>query len=437
MKCFESCDVTSAILEYCLVNDIRALYNALRYTTIRADLVSGFLRLNKLFISINTSKRSFNKQVAWSSKHIAYLPEIYFVASSSSSDLLNLNDRNFENLITSFEFLKVICMSEESNCKNISKSFRRLKTLLETLTELNLRLLSSIMDSDLHHFCEGGSNKLKLLNLTGAYKISDAGIDYVAKASRNLQFLDISECTHLTDRSIESLTENCKNLKELNLSGLVEITDYTLSLLAQNCTFLSMLDLTDIGNITDKGIDTLTKGCPLLMQLDLSLCVNITDKALISLAKHSRCLSKLSLFWCDHITYEGMKALCNNGSNKLQDIDISRCGGLSDKAVSHIVRNCPHLVNLDVCENNWISDKSLFAILKYGLHKIRYLNLSACDKISPEGFTKFIKRQHFKSGALTTVDFSFCLGAKKIDPTMIRAFEFEDSEGKKKTIVFE
>ena len=349
---------------------------------------------------------------------------------------MNLSDRNFCNVISSFEFLRVISMPDESNGKDITKSFRCLNKLLGTLTDLNLKLLSNLLDADLQHYCDKGSNKLKLLNLTNAYKITDVGIACIAKASKNLQFLDISECTHLTDRGIRSLTENCYGLRELSLSGLVEVTDQSLVMLSQSCKYLSMLNLCDVGNITDEGIDTLAKGCPLLSQLDLSLCVNITNASLTSLSMHSKLLSKLSLFWCDLITDNGIKTLCAKNPNNLKDIDISRCSSLTDKAVAHIVRRCLHLTNLDVCENHWLTDRSLFVILKYALYKIRNLNVSACDNISTAGLHKFLKRQHFRNGALTALDCSFCNCTRRLDPVMVRIFQDATRvRGKNKSII--
>ena len=432
-KVFESADIASVILEFCVVDDIKNLYDALHDNlNARNLLLSAFHRLNKLFISINASRKNFNEQVAWSSKFISRLPEIYFINPSASSSMsssatnlasLNLNDRSFCNLITSFEFLKVICMSDESNGKNITKSFRRLNTLLGTLTELNLKLLSNLQDKDLRCFCEKGPNHLRLLNLMNAHKISDVGIDSVAKASKHLQYLDISECARLTDESVKSLTTHCTNLKELNLSGIVELTDNSLLMLSTYCKNLSVLDLCDVGNVTDKGIDSLAKGCRFLTQLDLSLCVNITNKSLLSLSTYCKYLSKLSLFWCDLITDEGIKMLCTNGCDKLQDVDISRCSSLTNKAVTLIVKHCNHIVNLDVCENHWITDRSLYVILKYGLSKIRNLNISACNNISLAGLHKFIKKQHFRSGALNALDCSFCILPEKLDPTIVRIFE--------------
>ena len=152
-RVFENPDVASAILEFCIFDDVQSLYHSFQVNSaLRSLLPYTFHRLSKVFIRINTSRRTFNRQVAWGSKQIAHLPEIHFIApspTSSSSCLstsaayMNLSDRNFCNVISSFEFLRVISMPDESNGKNITKSFRCLNKLLGTLTDLNLKLLSN------------------------------------------------------------------------------------------------------------------------------------------------------------------------------------------------------------------------------------------------------------------------------------------------------
>lgn len=94
-------------------------------------------------------------------------------------------------------------------------------------------------------------------------------------------------------------------------------------------------------------------------------------------------LEELHLVSCEQLTHPGILYLCNHQSN-LRVLDLSLCSQLFDQTLLHI---CNTLLNLRVlrlrrCHN--LTDHSVGAICQ--LTKLECLDLSSCEKVSPNGF---------------------------------------------------
>jgi F-box and leucine-rich repeat protein GRR1 len=89
-------------------------------------------------------------------------------------------------------------------------------------------------------------------------KITDAGIETLAKNCPSLTTVDLTFCEMVTDFGIHALAKNCSLLKTVNLCFCKKITDKGVIALAENCKLMSTIDLTSC-KITDVGIDAIVK----------------------------------------------------------------------------------------------------------------------------------------------------------------------------------
>ena len=83
------------------------------------------------------------------------------------------------------------------------------------------------------------------VSIAGCGKITDEGVNDIARHCSSLTALNMNRCQFITDESLTSVGESCQKLKELRLSWMQAITDrgvYTFSSYA-NVEEMEILDL--------------------------------------------------------------------------------------------------------------------------------------------------------------------------------------------------
>lgn len=92
----------------------------------------------------------------------------------------------------------------------------------------------------------------------------------ILRKTKNLAFLCISSCPLVTDKVIEAASAAAGNrLTHITLANLPRITDSGIQTLARNCTNLEGVDLTNSTNCSEIGVKDLLSMCPFLTLLDL------------------------------------------------------------------------------------------------------------------------------------------------------------------------
>ncbi|XP_066359028.1 F-box/LRR-repeat protein 3-like [Miscanthus floridulus] len=303
---------------------------------------------------------------------------------------------------------------------------------LPNLQELTLVGCIGIDDDALGSLEKECSKSLQVLDLSQCQNITDVGVSAILKSVPNLLELDLSYCCPVTPSMVRSLQKipklrtlklegckfiadglkaigtSCVSLRELSLSKCSGVTDTELSFAVSRLKNLLKLDITCCRNITDVSLAAITSSCTSLVSLRMESCSRVSSGALQLIGKHCSHLEELDLTDSD-LDGEGLKALarCSKLSSlkigiclkisdglthigrscpKLRDIDLYRCGGLSDDGIIQIAQGCPMLecINLSYCTE--ITDSSLISLSKCA--KLNTLEIRGCPMITSTGLSE-------------------------------------------------
>ncbi|XWS26602.1 hypothetical protein CRYUN_Cryun26dG0044800 [Craigia yunnanensis] len=231
------------------------------------------------------------------------------------------------------------------------------------------------------------------LSLTGAYRLSDAGLSALVSSASTLRSVNLSQCSLLTHSAIDTLAtslasvllelyiNDCQSIdamlilpalkklenlevlsvaglesvtdgfikefviaqgngiKELILTGCVKLTDSSLKIIAETCSNLRALDIGNVSKLTDSSFGYLANGCSTLQSL--KLCRNaFSDDAIAAFLEMSgEVLKELSLNNVGKVGHNTALSLARRSRNLLS-LDLSWCRNLTDEAVGLIVDGC-------------------------------------------------------------------------------------------------
>jgi hypothetical protein len=80
--------------------------------------------------------------------------------------------------------------------------------------------------------------------------------------------LNLWKCSKITNNGLNAVAKNCLKLKELDLNQNENITDLCLFEIARNCLNLKILNLLNCTKITNNGLIAVTIKCLKLEELD-------------------------------------------------------------------------------------------------------------------------------------------------------------------------
>ncbi|KAI3951807.1 hypothetical protein MKW92_009205 [Papaver armeniacum] len=224
-------------------------------------------------------------------------------------------------------------------------------------------------------------------------RITDNGLDALAKYCSSLETVDLTNCHSITDKGLEALAKCCSSLIHVTLSGCRSITDSGLNFFLQNCgelrslcinfcskitgigfsecpktlTFLGAqrcklkpegikaiisgggleyLSLSALGPINTDTVVTISKGCPFLKSLVLDHCEEVQLEGWEAIGRNCKNLEYLSVYECEKLCDLGLQAL-SNGCSKLSrfvlDADNNSC---STSALDLFMRKKPGVIEL-------------------------------------------------------------------------------------------
>ncbi|XP_055591236.1 uncharacterized protein LOC129743276 [Uranotaenia lowii] len=172
----------------------------------------------------------------------------------------------------------------------------RMGANFSNLTVLNIGGSSSCISNWSAQYIFFHLTSLVEVNFERSTKLTDAGFTGIDLPQKTLSIWDIEETF-----SIERL----KKLRLLRLSGCYKITDFTLRY-ALRFKELKELGLSRCHQISKQGIEKLVTSCPALETLDLSECPNINDSCVELVAQNLKRLTTLKLANCTEISETGL-----------------------------------------------------------------------------------------------------------------------------------
>ncbi|OMO91768.1 Leucine-rich repeat, cysteine-containing subtype [Corchorus olitorius] len=234
---------------------------------------------------------------------------------------------------------------------------------------------------------------LTSMSLSGAYRLSDAGLNALISSAPALRSINLNECSLLTSCAIDSLAKSlgsvlrelyindCQcidamlilpalkklehlevlavgglesvtdgfikefivergyGIKELIFTGCGKLSDSSFKIIAETCSDLRALDISNVSKLTDSTLGYLANGCQSLQSL--KLCRNaFSDDAIAAFLETSgENLKELSLNNVGKVGQNTALSLARRGRN-LISLDLSWCRNLTDEAVGLIVDSC-------------------------------------------------------------------------------------------------
>ena len=255
--------------------------------------------------------------------------------------------------------------------KNTCLNIFQLSLSLQIVT-LNISYARGCCSDDLSMICKH-LPFLKHLNVSGCISFDDYCLLGICQSSPPLESLIISSCPRITDYgmgliknistlrifkandtnlSINSL-QHLNNLEELELLNCKGINDDCLQLLAMKNRNLRSIAISS-QKITDKGLQLFLQKLPFITNLDLTNCVNCGILTLSQLFHSKFQLVSLNLTNCFGVSGEHLLSSYNQLYNSslyswlsgLKYLNLSACSRISTYFLANILRNTPNLRTL-------------------------------------------------------------------------------------------
>ncbi|EDW81065.2 uncharacterized protein Dwil_GK11217 [Drosophila willistoni] len=257
--------------------------------------------------------------------------------------------------------------------------------------------------------CNGSCPEVERVMLADGCRISDKGLQMLARRCPELTHLQLQTCVAVTNQVLAEVLNKCTNLQHLDVTGCsqvssissphvepprrlllqyldltdcMEIDDIGLKIVVKNCPQLVYLYLRRCIQITDAGLKFVPSFCVSLKELSVSDCLNITDFGLYELAKLGAALRYLSVAKCERVSDAGLKVIARR-CYKLRYLNSRGCEAVSDDSITVLARSCPRLRALDIGKCD-VSDAGLRALAE-SCPNLKKLSLRNCDMITDRG----------------------------------------------------
>ncbi|KAK8503164.1 hypothetical protein V6N12_067551 [Hibiscus sabdariffa] len=195
---------------------------------------------------------------------------------------------------------------------------------------------------------------LTTLSLTGAYRLSDAGLSVLVSSAPALRSVNLSQCSFLTHGAIEILASSLASvLLELFVDDCQSIDAMLMLPSLEKLEHLEVLSVAGLESVTDKFIkEFISARGDGIKELNLSGCGKLTDSSLKIIAE----------------TCSILRAL-----------DIGNVPKLTDNSFGHLASGCRSLESLKLCRNTF-SDDAIAAFLEMSGEVLKELALNNVGK---------------------------------------------------------
>ena len=215
-----------------------------------------------------------------------------------------------------------------------------LRTMEQTVFTATLPAFTHTDETLVTHAKEGGE-KIEEVDLVGAAKVTDVGVQAVAQHCPNVVRVNLCGCNLVGDAGVVALAERCIKLEALLLSGVL-ISDSALVALGAHAPALHDLDLSCCRAAEDPALPNL------LVMEGLPGLSRVTDAGLTALADGCPGLISVSLAFCSHITGAGVSRLART-CNNLVSVNLGDLPAVGEVRGCVCVRVCMSVVCVCVC----------------------------------------------------------------------------------------
>ena len=390
LSCCNSLFMSGQILEK--NSDIQVLKGALEKVT-EVNLSSIRFLSDAVFNRIMTVCENVEKlslasvQITFYSKGVYYPREQTRCANGSVLTFNNIFDFFLtQQCLTSLNFTRTQIEDEHIEA-------------IVSIPELHLQELifvrcRNISDKGIASICRYQTG-LITLDLRECPDLTNGAVMAVGSFLKQLKNLYLHKCKMISDKSVAVL-DNLNHLEVLDLSECFQITSTGLikGLCAGNTTNLTHLSLNCCSSVNDLFVLKACESLPFLVHLDLGSCFPVTDLSVHAISRSLKYLRYLRLAWCKNITDLGLLGLhageehINHGDH--DDSGMCKC---NRKYQSTTVFRKPTAAPKSSSSSGNLKQLSteVSAVNLSNLAGLRYLDLTACKKLTDTGLMQTIK----------------------------------------------
>uniref|UniRef100_A0A5B7BEX1 F-box/LRR-repeat protein 15-like leucin rich repeat domain-containing protein n=1 Tax=Davidia involucrata TaxID=16924 RepID=A0A5B7BEX1_DAVIN len=215
--------------------------------------------------------------------------------------------------------------------------------------------------------------------------------------------LDFHEMNKAGDRVVSALSlSRYRHVKQINLEFAQDIEDKHLDILKIKCLDslqnLESLNLNSCQKISDKGIEAITSACPKLRAFSSYWNVRVTAIGIEHLVKNCKHMVDLNLSGCKNISDKSLQLVADN-YEELESLNLTRCIKLTDGGLQQILLKCSSLQSLNLYALSSFTDEAYKKISL--LAHLRFLDLCGAQNLSDEGLSCIAKCKNLVSLNLT------------------------------------
>jgi hypothetical protein len=234
--------------------------------------------------------------------------------------------------------------------------------------------------------------KLRVVSLAGSSALTDAGVQWLASSCPQLTRLDLTGAIGLTDATCAALGAGCSELRVLRINGVKGVSDVGLRLLAAGCTKLELLHAANLYLVSDgsnrdfglEGLRAIASRCPEIQDLNLSGCFQLQERALVAIGASCPALRRLSLQACPDITLAAVTAVLR-GCQRLTRLDLSGVRRCDDRMVRAVARYGGSIAQLVLAGCDRVGDTGIRWLAAVRADQLELLDLTGCRLISDAG----------------------------------------------------
>ncbi|KAK7278801.1 hypothetical protein RJT34_23837 [Clitoria ternatea] len=217
------------------------------------------------------------------------------------------------------------------------------------------------------------------------------------------QSLNFRELSNAGNRLIAALSlPRYRYVKQINLEFARDVEDTHLIHIKDKCfdslQSLESLNLNGCQKISDTGIEAITSCCPQLKSFSIYWNVRVTNTALVHIVRNCKHIIDLNISGCKNISDQGVRLVADNYPG-LESLNLTRCVKVTDDGLKQLLLKCLFLQNLNLYALSSFTDEAYKKICL--LARLKVLDLCGAQNLSDEGLSCISKCKNLVSLNLT------------------------------------
>ncbi|XP_050379589.1 LOW QUALITY PROTEIN: F-box protein At3g58530 [Argentina anserina] len=206
--------------------------------------------------------------------------------------------------------------------------------------------------------------------------------------------LDFREMNDAGNLLISALSlPRYRHVTQINLEFAQDIEDKHLEIIKNKCfdalqnLSFEVLNLNSCQKISDKGVQDMTGACANLKNFSIYWNVRVTDIGITHLVKNCKYIIDLNISGCKNLSDKSLQLVAQTYPD-LESLNLTRCVKLTDSGLQQVL-NCSSLQSLNLYALSSFTDAAYMRI--YLLAQLKFLDLCGAQNLSDEGLSCIVR----------------------------------------------